>query len=259
LKIATYNINGIKARLPRILEWLDEAKPDVVLLQEIKSVDENFPRMEFEDKGYIVETHGQKSFNGVAILSKFPLEDIRRGLPGDDTDEQARWIEATVMSSTPIKVCGLYLPNGNPVPGPKYAYKISWMERLFIRAIELINLEEPALMAGDYNVIPQEEDASTPENWTNDALFLAKTRAAYQKIINLGFTDAFRCRNPQPMNYTFWDFQAGAWNKNEGIRIDHFLLNPHCADLLKECEIDRYMRGREKPSDHVPIWVGLNI
>lgn len=259
MKIATYNINGIKARLPRILEWLDEAKPDVVLLQEIKSVDENFPRMEFEDKGYIVETHGQKSFNGVAILSKFPLEDIRRGLPGDDTDEQARWIEATVMSSTPIKVCGLYLPNGNPVPGPKYAYKISWMERLFNRAIELINLEEPALMAGDYNVIPQEEDASTPENWTNDALFLAKTRAAYQKIINLGFTDAFRCRNPQPMNYTFWDFQAGAWNKNEGIRIDHFLLNPHCADLLKECEIDRYMRGREKPSDHVPIWVGLNI
>ena len=259
MKIATYNINGIKARLPRILEWLDEAKPDVVLLQEIKSVDENFPRMEFEDKGYIVETHGQKSFNGVAILSKFPLEDIRRGLPGDDTDEQARWIEATVMSSTPIKVCGLYLPNGNPVPGPKYDYKISWMERLFIRAIELINLEEPALMAGDYNVIPQEEDASTPENWTNDALFLAKTRAAYQKIINLGFTDAFRCRNPQPMNYTFWDFQAGAWNKNEGIRIDHFLLNPHCADLLKECEIDRYMRGREKPSDHVPIWVGLHI
>ena len=167
MKIATYNINGIKARLPRILEWLDEAKPDVVLLQEIKSVDENFPRMEFEDKGYIVETHGQKSFNGVAILSKFPLEDIRRGLPGDDTDEQARWIEATVMSSTPIKVCGLYLPNGNPVPGPKYAYKISWMERLFNRAIELINLEEPALMAGDYNVIPQEEDASTPENWTN--------------------------------------------------------------------------------------------
>ena len=259
MKIATYNINGIKARLPRILEWLDEAKPDVVLLQEIKSVDENFPRMEFEDKGYIVETHGQKSFNGVAILSKFPLEDIRRGLPGDDTDEQARWIEATVMSSTPIKVCGLYLPNGNPVPGPKYAYKISWMERLFNRAIELINLEEPALMAGDYNVIPQEEDASTPENWTNDALFLAKTRAAYQKIINLGFTDAFRCRNTEPMNYTFWDFQAGAWNKNEGIRIDHFLLNPHCADLLKECEIDRYMRGREKPSDHVPIWVGLNI
>jgi len=259
LKIATYNINGIKARLPRILEWLDEAKPDVVLLQEIKSVDENFPRMEFEDKGYIVETHGQKSFNGVAILSKFPLEDIRRGLPGDDTDEQARWIEATVMSSKPIKVCGLYLPNGNPVPGPKYDYKISWMERLFIRAIELINLEEPALMAGDYNVIPQEEDASTPENWANDALFLAKTRAAYHKIINLGFTDAFRCINPQPMNYTFWDFQAGAWNKNEGIRIDHFLLNPHCADLLKECEIDRYMRGREKPSDHVPIWVGLNI
>ena len=233
MKIATYNINGIKARLPRILEWLDESKPDVALFQEVKSVDENFPKTIFEDKGYIVETHGQKSFNGVAILSKFPLEDVRRGLPGDDTDEQARWIEATVMSDVPIKVCCLYLPNGNPVPGPKYDYKISWMRRLYSRANELLTLEEPALMAGDYNVIPQSEDAHTPENWGNDALFLPESRDAFQKIVNLGYTDAFRCIDPQPMNYTFWDFQAGAWNKNEGIRIDHFLLNPNCADLLK--------------------------
>ena len=259
MKIATYNINGIKARLPRILEWLDETKPDVALLQEIKSIDENFPKTIFEDKGYIVETHGQKSFNGVAILSKFPLEDVRRGLPGDDTDEQARWIEATVMAEVPIKVCCLYLPNGNPVPGPKYDYKISWMKRLYSRANELLMLEEPALMAGDYNVIPQSEDANTPENWETDALFLPESRNAFQKIVNLGFTEAFRCITPHPMNYTFWDFQAGAWNKNEGIRIDHFLLNPNSADLLKDCQIDRYMRGREKPSDHVPIWVELDI
>jgi exodeoxyribonuclease-3 len=163
------------------------------------------------------------------------------------------------MSDVPIKVCCLYLPNGNPVPGPKYDYKISWMRRLYSRANELLTLEEPALMAGDYNVIPQSEDAHTPENWGNDALFLPESRDAFQKIVNLGYTDAFRCIDPQPMNYTFWDFQAGAWNKNEGIRIDHFLLNPNCADLLKDCQIDRYMRGREKPSDHVPIWVELNV
>ena len=259
MKIATYNINGIKARLPRILEWLDETTPDVALLQEIKSIDENFPRTIFENKGYIVETHGQKSFNGVAILSKIPLEDIRRGLPGDNTDEQARWIEATVMAEVPIKVCCLYLPNGNPVPGPKYDYKISWMKRLYSRANDLLMLEEPTLIAGDYNVIPQSEDVNTPANWETDALFLPESRNAFQKIVNLGFTDAFRCINPHPMNYTFWDFQAGAWNNNEGIRIDHFLLNPNSADLLKDCQIDRYMRGREKPSDHVPIWVELDI
>lgn len=257
MKIASFNINGIKARLDRVVEWLPESGVDVVLMQEIKSIDENFPRAVFEDMGFAVETHGQKSFNGVAILSKLPLEDVTRGLPGDDSDEQARWIEATVMGDKPVRVCGLYLPNGNPVPGPKYDYKLAWMARLKARAEALLLLEEPFLMAGDYNIIPQEEDAHSPEKWREDALFLPESRAAYQRILNLGFTEAFRAVNPALLNYTFWDFQAGAWNKNDGIRIDHFLLSPQCADLLTDCQIDRHMRGREKPSDHVPIWVSL--
>ena len=257
MKIASFNINGIKARIERLSEWLDETAPDVALLQEIKSVDENFPRGFFEDKGYNVETHGQKSFNGVAILSKLPMEDVVRGLPGDADDEQARWIEATVVGDTAIRVCGLYLPNGNPAPGPKYEYKLAWMERLQARAADLLAAEEPALMAGDYNVIPQAEDAHNPDKWRDDALFLPETRAAWRRIVNLGFTEAFRARDPAPLNYTFWDFQAGAWNRNDGIRIDHFLLTPQAADLLQDAQIDRHMRGREKPSDHVPIWIDL--
>lgn len=257
MKIATYNINGIKARLPAVTAWLQEAKPDVVLLQEIKSVDENFPREHFEDLGYTVETHGQKSFNGVAILSRLPLEDVVRGLPGDDSDEQARWIEATVLGDRAVRVCGLYLPNGNPVPGPKYDYKLAWMARLKNRAETLLKLEEPALMAGDYNIIPQDIDAARPEAWTEDALALPASRAAYRRIENLGFTDAFRARNQAPENYSFWDFQRGAWQRNDGIRIDHFLLTPQCADLLTDCQIDAHIRGHEKPSDHVPVWVEL--
>ncbi|MDA0224267.1 MAG: exodeoxyribonuclease III [Proteobacteria bacterium] len=257
MKIASFNINGIKARIERILEWLPESAVDVVLMQEIKSTDETFPREMFEDLGYNVETHGQKSFNGVAIISKLPLEDVTRGLPGDADDEQARWIEATVIGDKAVRVCGLYLPNGNPVPGPKYDYKLDWMDRLHAHAKSLLSSEEPVLMAGDYNIIPQADDADSPEKWRDDALFLPESRAAYQRILNLGFTDAFRAVNPAPLNYTFWDFQAGAWNKNDGIRIDHFLLSPQCADLLKECQIDRHMRGRERPSDHVPIWVEL--
>jgi exodeoxyribonuclease-3 len=257
MKIATYNINGVKARLPRVLEWLEETKPDVVLMQEIKSLDENFPHAPFEDLGYTVETHGQKSFNGVAILSKFPLDDVTRGLPGDDTDEQARWIEATVLGDQVIRVCGLYLPNGNPAPGPKFDYKLAWMERLHARAKDLLEAEEPALMAGDYNIIPQAEDAKRPEDWRDDALFRADSRAAFRRVVNLGFTEAFRARNAAPENYSFWDFQGGAWNKNDGIRIDHFLLTPQAADMLEECGIDAEYRGREKPSDHVPVWVTL--
>lgn len=258
MKIATFNINGIKARFNGLMDWLAETKPDVVLLQEIKSMDENFPREPIEDLGYTVATHGQKSFNGVAILSRLPLEDISRGLPGDPDDEQARWIEATVMGDSPVRVCGLYLPNGNPVPGPKYDYKLAWMERLYERAKALLLAEEPALMAGDYNVIPQAEDVHRPEAWREDALFLPQTREAFQRIQNLGFTEAFRARDTAPMNYTFWDYQAGAWNKNDGIRIDHFLLTPQAADLMVDCRIDRDLRGREKPSDHVPVWVELN-
>lgn len=258
MKIATFNINGIKARINALPEWLVEAEADVVLLQEIKSVDEGFPREIFEDRGYIVETHGQKSFNGVAILSKLPLEDVTRGLPGDDADEQARWIEATVMGDdTAVRVCNLYLPNGNPVPGPKYDYKLAWMERLQKRAIELLALEEPFLMAGDYNIIPQDEDAKRPEAWQEDALARPESRAAFRRLLNLGFTEAFRARTHGPGHYSFWDYQAGAWNRDDGIRIDHFLLSPECADLLEDCQIDREVRGREKPSDHVPVWVQL--
>ena len=258
MKIASFNINGIKARLPALTNWLQEAQPDVALLQEIKSMDEGFPSEHFEDMGYQVETHGQKSFNGVAILSKLPLEDITRGLPGDYSDEQARWIEATVIGECPIRVCGLYLPNGNPTPGPKYDYKLDWMQRLKARAQELIDSEEPALMAGDYNIIPQPEDAAQPESWVLDALHLPQSRAAYRDILNLGFAEAFTTCNLDPGHFTFWDYQAGSWQRNNGIRIDHFLLTPSCADLLIECKIDHNIRGYEKPSDHVPIWVKLN-
>ncbi|MEM9349335.1 MAG: exodeoxyribonuclease III [Pseudomonadota bacterium] len=257
MKIASFNINGIKARAEALPTWLDAAQPDVVLLQEIKSVDEAFPRELFEDRGYNVETHGQKSFNGVAILSKLPLEDVERGLPGDDDDEQARWIEATVLGEKAIRVCGLYLPNGNPAPGPKFDYKLAWMKRLKARAQALLNDEEPALMAGDYNIIPQPEDAKRPDAWRNDALFRPDARQAWREVLNLGFTEAFRARTQGPGNYSFWDYQRGAWENDDGIRIDHFLLTPQCADLLEECEIDRDVRAGEKPSDHVPIWVKL--
>ncbi len=260
MKIASFNINGIKARINAVADWLDEAQPDVAVLQEIKSVDEAFPSEIFEDRGYNVATHGQKSFNGVAIIAKCPLEDIVRGLPGDDADEQARWIEATVTGDHgAIRVCGLYLPNGNPAPGPKYDYKLAWMARLEERARALLADEMPALMAGDYNIIPQPEDAARPEAWTEDALFLPQSRAAFHRVLNLGFTEAFRARYAGPGHYSFWDYQAGAWQKNNGIRIDHILLTPQAADLMNDCRIDRDIRGREKPSDHVPIWVDLAV
>jgi exodeoxyribonuclease-3 len=257
MKIATFNINGIKARFEPLTEWLQTSAPDVAVLQEIKSVDENFPAEHFQDLGYIVETHGQKSFNGVAILSKLPLEDVTRGLPGDDEDEQARWIEATVIGDTPVRVCGLYLPNGNPAPGPKYDYKLAWMKRLKSRAQALLNAEEPAIMCGDYNVIPQDEDAARPEVWRKDALAMQPTREAFREILNLGFTDAFRARVQGPGHYSFWDYQANAFDRNDGIRIDHHLLTPQAADLLNDCWIEADIRGREKPSDHVPVWVDL--
>lgn len=259
MKIATFNINGVKARAAALCDWLDEARPDVALLQEIKSVDEAFPRALFEDRGYNVETHGQKGFNGVAILSKLPLEDVSRGLPGDDGDEQARWIEATIVGKTALRLCCLYLPNGNPAPGPKYDYKLAWMERLRARAADLLATEEPALMAGDYNVIPQPRDAARPAAWEKDALYLPDTRAAFRRILNLGFTDAFRARHPGPGHYSFWDYQAAAWTRNDGILIDHVLLTPQAADLLTDSGIDTMVRGREKPSDHVPVWVELDL
>ncbi|SEO53257.1 exodeoxyribonuclease-3 [Salinihabitans flavidus] len=258
MKIASFNINGIKARIETLPAWLDEADPDVVLLQEIKSVDENFPREIFEDRGFTVETHGQKGFNGVAILSKLPLEDVTRGLPGNNDDTQARYIEATVIGTRPVRLCGLYLPNGNPAPGPKYDYKLAWLHRLHARANDLLALEEPFLMGGDFNVIPQDEDAKYPGAWSDDALALPQSRAAFRRMLHLGLTDAFRARTQGPGHYTFWDYQGGAWNRNNGIRIDHMLLSPHCADLLTDCQIDSAVRGGDKPSDHVPIWVTLD-
>jgi exodeoxyribonuclease-3 len=258
MKLATFNINGIKARIDALPLWLGTAKPDVVCLQEIKSIDEGFPRDLFETLGYRVETHGQKGFNGVAILSKLPLEDVTRGLPGDPSDEQSRWIEATVMGTRPVRLCGLYLPNGNPAPGPKFDYKLAWMDRMLARTQALLALEEPVVFAGDYNVIPQAEDAAKPENWVTDALFLPESRAAFRRLVNLGLTDAFRVMEPAPGHYTFWDYQASAWERNNGIRIDHLLLSPQAADLLLDCQIDKAVRGGEKPSDHVPIWIELD-
>ena len=254
----TFNINGIKARVDSLSAWLEEAQPDVALLQEIKSVDEAFPVEHFEDLGYNVVTHGQKSFNGVAILSKHPLEDISRGLPGDDTDEQARYIEATVVGERhAVRLCGLYLPNGNPAPGPKFDYKLAWMERLLDRAKDLLAQEIPFVMAGDYNIIPQAEDAAKPDSWRDDALFRIESRTAFRQLLNLGLTEAFRARTQGPGHYSFWDYQAGAWNRNNGIRIDHLLLSPQAADMLTDCQIDKDVRGREKPSDHVPVWIDL--
>ena len=258
MKIATFNINGIKARIEPLTAWLQDSTPDVAVLQEIKSVDEAFPREHFEDLGYSVETHGQKSFNGVAILSKLPLEDVTRGLPGDDSDEQARWIEATVMGDKAVRVCGLYLPNGNPAPGEKYDYKLSWMSRLKARAEALLDAEEPAVMCGDYNVIPQDEDAARPEAWKDDALARPESRAAFRAILNLGFTEAFRAEKQGGGHYSFWDYQRGAYDRNDGIRIDHHLLTPQAADLLVSSWIEAEVRGREKPSDHVPVWIELD-
>jgi exodeoxyribonuclease-3 len=258
MKIATFNINGVKARAQALADWLDAAQPDVAVLQEIKSVDETFPREIIEDRGYNLETHGQKGFNGVAILSKFPLEDVTRGLPGDDTDEQARWIAATVTGDHhAVRICGLYLPNGNPVPGPKYDYKLAWMDRMAAHACDLLATEMPVIMAGDYNIIAQDIDAARPDAWREDALARPESRAAYRRIVNQGWTEAFRARNPGAGHYSFWDYQAGAYDRNDGIRIDHLLLSPQAADLLRDAQIDANVRAGEKPSDHVPVWIDL--
>lgn len=264
MQIATFNINGIKARLGALTEWLGEARPDVAVLQEIKSTDETFPRAALEDLGYTVETHGQKSFNGVAILSRLPLEDVRRGLPGDPEDTQARFIEARVSGTRMIRVLGLYLPNGNPAPGPKFDYKLAWMARLETYLHAILAEEEPVVVCGDFNAIPQPEDAARPDAWREDALFRPETRAAWRRILALGLTDAVRAERPHlppfpgPGQFTFWDYQAGAWDRNDGIRIDHALLTPQAADLLTGVRIDTEARARSKPSDHVPVVVTLD-
>ncbi|MGP1276218.1 MAG: exodeoxyribonuclease III [Caulobacterales bacterium] len=259
LSIATWNVNSIKARLPNVLEWLGEARPDIACLQEIKCVDEAFPREEIEALGYNVETVGQKSYNGVALLSRFPIDEIaQRALPGGNgEEEQARYIEAVVSApDTTLRVASIYLPNGNPAPGPKYDYKLEWMARLHAHAKTLLTYEEPLVLAGDYNVIPRDADVHDPAAWEGDALTLPASRDAFFALQWLGFTEAFQHLDGRAYQYTFWDYQAGAWPKNNGIRIDHLLCSPQAADRLKSVEIHKSVRGKEKASDHVPV-VGI--
>lgn len=260
MKIATWNINGVRARLGNFTHWLRESAPDIVCLQEIKSADDQFPRAEVEALGYNVETHGQKGFNGVALLSKLPFGEVNRGLPGDDGDEQARFIEGVFSTrSGALRVASLYLPNGNPVGDPvKFPYKLAWMARLERWATERLRLEEPLVLAGDYNVIPEPADARFPENWVRDALFQPETRQAFRRLENLGFTDAVRAVSDSSI-FTFWDYQAGAWQKNNGIRIDHVMLSPEAADRLSSASTDKHVRAWEKPSDHIPVAVELSL
>ncbi|MFN4143201.1 exodeoxyribonuclease III [Aestuariivirga sp.] len=259
MKIATWNVNSIKARLENALAWLKAADPDVVCLQELKCEDDAFPSLAFEELGYNVVTHGQKTYNGVAILSKRKPEDVRRGLPGNDEDGQARYIEAVFSrKSGMVRVASIYLPNGNPVGTEKFAYKLRWMDHLHAYAKALLTLEEPFVLAGDYNVIPTPLDAKNPDAWKTDALFQPESRARFGALLNLGLTDAIRqVHGDAPGLYTFWDYQAGAWQRNNGIRIDHALLSPQAADLLKDAWIEREVRTQERPSDHVPVVVEL--
>ena len=259
MKIATFNINGVKARLPRLLEWLTSFSPDVACLQEIKSIDDNFPRFEIEALGYHLETHGQKAFNGVAILSKEPMEDVLRGLPGmlegpDGGPEQARYLEATIKG---VRIATIYLPIGNPLPGPKFDYKLVWMDKLIERAADLLRTENPIVLCGDYNVIPKDEDCYDPAAWVGDALTQPESLARLRSIINLGYLDALRQIKPEGPAFSYWDYQRGAWQKDNGIRIDHHLLSPQAADLLQDAQVDRVPRGLEKASDHTPVWIEL--
>lgn len=260
MKIATWNVNSIKVRTHNVLEWLKQASPDIACLQEIKTVDEGFPTAAFEEAGYNVAVHGQKSYNGVAILSKPAFEEVSARLPGDEDDEQARYLEVSVMAGDrALRVASIYLPNGNPTDSEKYPYKLSWMDRLHAHASDLLETEEMFVLAGDYNVIPEAEDVHDPEGWSDDALFLPRTRASFRSLLNLGLTDAVRACTQEAAQYTFWDYQAGAWQKNHGIRIDHLLLSPQAADRLGGAGIDSEVRAWEKPSDHVPVWADLSV
>jgi len=260
MKIATWNINGVKARIETALAWLREAEPDIVGLQEIKTVDEGFPTSAFEDLGYNVAVHGQKGFNGVALLSKLPFDEVNRGLPGDPADEQSRFIEGVFsVPGGALRVVSLYLPNGNPIGTEKFSYKLAWMARLRDWAAERLTLEEPLVMGGDYNVIAEPRDAKDPSLWLGDALYQPESRAAFRAIETLGLVDALRATTDAGDLYTFWDYQAGAFQKNNGIRIDHLLLSPQAADKLVGVGIDRHVRGWEKPSDHVPVHVELAL
>lgn len=255
MRIASFNINGIKARLPRLKEWLAETRPAVACLQEIKTQDEGFPAAEFEDIGYHAIWHGQKSFNGVAILTDGEAtEDHSKGLPGDPEDEQSRFIECDFHG---VHVVNLYLPNGNPQPGPKFDYKLAWMDRLRRRLKELLAAEIPTVVVGDFNVIPYDRDVWSVRAMANDALMQPESRDAYARLLNDGWTDALGTLNPRGGVWTYWDYQAGAWQRDHGFRIDHMLLSPECADRLVAAGVDKEHRGREKASDHAPVWVEL--
>lgn len=253
MRIATWNINGIKSRLGVVAHWLKEIKPDVACLQEIKTIDEGFPREEFEALGYNVETHGQKSFNGVAILSLTPFDEVHRGLPGDAEDEQARLIEGVFSTERgAVRVCNIYLPNGNPVDTEKFPYKLAWMDRLHAFVSERLAYEEPFVLLGDFNLIPSPVDCHDPAAWWGDALYRPESLERFRALKNLGLTDAVRSVTDAP-SYTFWDFQSGAWRRDNGIRIDHLMLSPQAADRLNHVSVYRDVRGWDKPSDHVPV------
>lgn len=256
MRIATFNINGIKARLPRLLEWLEETRPRVACLQEIKTQDEGFPAAEFERIGYQAIWHGQKSFNGVAILAdgEMPVT-VQRGLPGDENDDHARYLEAQVAG---LRVACIYLPNGNPQPGPKFDYKLRWMERLRARMQVIAAAEIPAVVLGDYNVIPADRDVWSPPAMAADALMQPESRDAYARLLNDGWSDALALHNPRGGIWTYWDYQAGAWQRDHGFRIDHALLSPELADRLLACGVDKDHRGREKASDHAPVWIEVS-
>jgi exodeoxyribonuclease-3 len=257
MRIATFNVNGIGSRLPALLQWLDESKPDVACLQELKAPQEKFPLEAIREAGYGAIWHGQKSWNGVAILARgTEPEEVGRGLPGDPTDEQSRYIEAMVNG---IRIACLYLPNGNPAPGPKFDYKLGWFDRLIARGEELIASGERVVLAGDFNVMPTELDVYKPERWVDDALFRPESRAAFQRLMAQGWTDSLRTMHPGETIYTFWDYFRNAFGRNAGIRIDHLLLSPSLAPALKASDVDRDVRGREKPSDHAPTWIELDV
>jgi exodeoxyribonuclease-3 len=259
LRIATWNVNSVRQRLGHLLAYLKEASPDALCLQELKCEDAAFPRAEVEALGYNVATLGQKTFNGVAILAKRPFEAIR-GLPGDETDLQARYLEAVLPAGESVlRLACIYLPNGNPAPSEKYAYKLAFMDRLTTHCRNLLKFEEPLALTGDFNVIPEPIDAAVPAQWTNDALFLPPTRARFRALLALGLTDALRATTDEGDLYTFWDYQAGAWQRNNGIRIDHILLSPQAADRLSTAGVDKRMRALDKPSDHTPVWAELAL
>jgi exodeoxyribonuclease-3 len=257
MKIATYNVNGISSRLPVLLKWLSESQPDVACLQELKAPQEKFPLQAIQDAGYNAIWHGQKSWNGVAILSRNAQpQEIRRALPGDPEDIHSRYIEATVDG---LLIGCLYLPNGNPAPGPKFDYKLSWFERLTKHAAELFASDQPVVLTGDYNVMPTELDVYKPERWVNDALFRPETRAAFKTLVEQGCTDAIRKLYPDEIIYTFWDYFRNAYERNAGLRIDHFLLSPKLNKRLIAAGVDRNVRGWEKSSDHAPVWIELSV